>query len=97
MKHPSNRPGNTVGWELAPPQDCPELEAWQREVEIFGDGDDLPADESAIVFDSNLPHEKMMVELKALRASKRVKHRSFARRMTRAGRIHAHALGILLD
>jgi len=97
MKDPSDRSVNLAGWEFAPLQDCPELEAWWREAEIFGESDDLPADESAIVLDSNLPHEKMMVELQALRAGKRVEHRSFAQRMTRAGQIHAHALGILID
>jgi len=66
----------------------------RREVEIFGAGDDLPEDEWTIVFDSNLPHDEMMAELRMLRARKQVKSRSFAERMTQADRIRAHALGI---
>jgi hypothetical protein len=52
---------------------CPaeKTEAFRREVEIFGDGDDLPSDEWTIVWESNLCHEKMMVKLNALRSEKR--------------------------
>jgi hypothetical protein len=52
---------------------CPaeKTEALRREVEIFGDGDDLPPDEWKIVWKSNLSHENVMVRLKALRSEKR--------------------------
>ena len=73
------------------------FEAQLREAEIFGDSDDLPADEWAIVFESNLPHEEMMVQLKALRASKQVEAQSFAQRMTQADGLHARGMGIRLD
>jgi len=73
------------------------FEALEREVEIFGDSVDLPADEWAIVFESNLPQEEVMAQLRTLRASKGVNDRSFAQRLTAAGRIHAHALGVRLD
>lgn len=46
-------------------------EALRREVEIFGDGDDLPSDEWKIVWESNLSHENMMAKLRALRSEKR--------------------------
>jgi hypothetical protein len=46
-------------------------EALRREVEIFGEGDDLPSDEWNIVRESNLDHKTMMVKLNALRSEKR--------------------------
>jgi len=49
-------------------------EALRREVEIFGDGDDLPADEWKIVWESYLSHEAIMVRLNALRSEKRTQH-----------------------
>lgn len=49
-------------------------EALRREVEIFGDGDNLPADEWKIVWESYLSHEAIMVRLIALRSEKRTQH-----------------------
>jgi hypothetical protein len=43
------------------------IEALRREVEIFGDGDDLPPDEWKIAWESGLSHEEIMVKLNALR------------------------------
>jgi hypothetical protein len=74
-----------------------DLLAWRREVEIFGCEDDLPSDEWALVFESNLPHKEMMAELTILRAGKREKAADFEGWMTPAGRIHAHALGVWID
>jgi hypothetical protein len=73
------------------------FEAQLREAEIFGDSDDLPADEWAIVFESNLPHEEMMVRLRALRASKQMKPQNFTERMTWADELYARGLGVRLD
>lgn len=69
-----------------------------REVEeLFEGNDELPEDESRIVFNFNLTHEEKVSQLRTLRASKRVKPKPFGKRMTRAGRIHARGLGIRLD
>lgn len=73
-----------------------EQQADQRAAELSGD-DELPEDELRIVFNFRLSHEEKLARLQALRASKRVKPKSFSKRLTRAGRIHARALGVLLD
>lgn len=95
MEYQSNESVDSFIVEFLPLE--AQFEAQLRELEIFGDSDDLPADEWAIVFESNLPHEEMMAQLRILRASKEVKSQSFARRMTPADRIHARGLGIRLD
>lgn len=69
----------------------------RQEQELFGDSEDLPEDESLIVWNKSLTHEEKVTQLEVLRAAKRVKPKSFSKRMTRAGRIHAQALGIRLD
>jgi hypothetical protein len=97
MDYRSNKAVDSFISEFLPPDERQYLAAWEREVEIFGDSIDLPADEWAIVFESNLPQEEVMVQLRALRASKGVNDRTFAQRLTAAGRIHAHALGVRLD
>lgn len=69
----------------------------RQTAELFGDKDDLPLDESRVVFDDNLTHEEKLTKLKVIRAGKRIKPKSFAKRITRAGRISAQGLGIRLD
>jgi hypothetical protein len=44
--------------------------------ELFGDRQNLPKDESAIVFDWSLTHEAKVQKLKAIRAGKRSRTRS---------------------
>jgi hypothetical protein len=95
MEYQSNESVDSFIVEFLPLGD--QLEALRREVEIFGDQDDLPPDEWALVFESNLPHEEMMAQLRILRAGKEVKAQSFARRMTPADRIHARGMGIQVD
>ena len=95
MEYQSNESVDSFIVEFLPLE--AQFEAQLRELEIFGDSDDLPADEWAIVFESNLPHEEMMVQLRALRASKQVTAQSFAQRITRADGIYAHGMGIQID
>jgi hypothetical protein len=95
MDYLSNKSVDSFILEFLPLDD--RLEALRREEEIFGESDDLPADEWAIVFESNLPHEEMMIQLRSLRASKRVECRSFEQRTTWADRLHGRALGIRVD
>jgi Mor family transcriptional regulator len=47
-------------------------EAEEKIQELFGDQDDLPEDESEIVWDGSLTHEQKVAKLKVLRASKDV-------------------------
>jgi hypothetical protein len=68
----------------------------RKAAELFGDKEDLPEDELEIVFDRHLSHDEKLCRLQVVRASKQVKPKSFAKRITRAGRIHAQALGIKL-
>lgn len=66
--------------------------------ELFGDrrDEDLTDEETHIIF-SSLPHETKLAKLAVLRAGQTVKPKSFGKRITKAGRIHAAALGIKLD
>ena len=98
MNNPSDSAGERLTWDAVSLEERRKyFEALQRDFEIFGESCDLPPDEWAIVFESNLPDEEMMARLIVLRAGKGVVPRSFAERMTQAGRIHARGLGILLD
>lgn len=72
-------------------------EAGRRVDELFGDQDYPPDNEMAIINDDNLNHAEKVATLRALRAGKQIKPRRFAKRMTRAGRISAHGMGIRLD
>jgi hypothetical protein len=68
-------------------------DAWEKSgkqmQELFGDKDDLPDDEMEIVWNDSFTHEEKVAKLKVLRASKEVKPRSFSKRLTKAGRLHA--------
>jgi len=50
-------------------------EALRREIEIFGESNDLPPDEWNIVWKSNLSHERIMVKLNELRSQKQSQHK----------------------
>jgi hypothetical protein len=65
--------------------------------EIFGDRHELRQDEFEIAFDGKLTHEERVEKLKTLRVSQPANPRSFTKRLTKAGRLHAQGLGIKLD
>jgi hypothetical protein len=65
--------------------------------EIFGTGKRLTDAEFDLVFNMKMDHREKMAKLRVLRAERQVKPKSFAKRITRAGRIHAHAMGIEID
>jgi hypothetical protein len=56
----------------------------------------LPDDEMGIVWNDSFTNEEKVAKLKVLRASKEVKPRSFSKRLTKAGRLHAQGMGIRL-
>jgi hypothetical protein len=66
--------------------------------ELFGDrrDEELTDEETDIIF-ADMPHETKLAKLAGFRAGRTVKPRSFARHITKAGRVHATALGIKLD
>lgn len=69
-----------------------------RADELFGnsDGSDLSDDEIEIIFSNTLTHKEKLAKLSNLRAEKTVKPRNFAKRLTKAGRVHAKGMGIKL-
>ena len=76
-----------------------EAKVMREENELFGnsDGSDLSDEEFNTIFNFRLSHEEKLAKLKVIRSGKQVKAKSFGKRLTRAGRIHAQALGIKLD
>lgn len=81
-----------------------ELELSDEELELFGSdgGASLSDEEFDALFaefsrTSPRSHEECVGKLRALRAARHVKPKSFAKRITPAGRIHAYALGIRLE
>jgi hypothetical protein len=75
-----------------------EADADRRTQELFGDsdGESMTDEEIHIIF-SDMPHKTKLAKLAVLRAGNVVKPKTFARRITKAGRVHAAALGIRLD
>ena len=75
-----------------------EADTDRKTQELFGDkrDEELTDEETDIIF-SRLPHETKLAKLAVLRAGRTVKPKGFGKRMTKAGRIHAAALGIRLD
>lgn len=75
-----------------------EAKSEERANELFGDSDgsDFSDEECDIIF-SDIPHEDKLAKLRNIRAEKTVKPKSFAKRMTKAGRISARGMGIKLD
>jgi hypothetical protein len=65
--------------------------------ELFGDRHDLPKDESAILWDSNLTHEVKVQKLKAIRAAKRSRTRRALSNPSKADKKLAGEMGIRLD
>jgi hypothetical protein len=75
---------------------CFQLADTQTE-ELFGDRQNLPKDEFAIVFDWSLTHEAKVQKLKAIRAAKRNRVRRALSNPSKADKKWAGEMGIRLD
>lgn len=63
-----------------------QTETDRKAQELFGNYENPPEDESEIIFDDDLTHEEKVSKLRSIREEKLAKDR-----------IHARALGVLLD